>query len=363
MEQQFRRDFFLFVGVLRYYKGLHILLDAIKNAPYKVVIVGSGPTESELKRQSEALDLDNVVFAGHLPDEDKVNLFNLCRGVVFPSYMRSEAFGVTLLEGSIFGKPLISAEIGSGTSHVNINGETGIVITPGSPKALREAMDRLYFNPDLARRLGQGARERYERLFTGELMGKRYNRLYLELLSQPRDALGKVVFPQRMTIEESGNMTGTKGDLNDRGTRQHQAGARRASQWYQRCHPSAQSTRCCTSPDVDASSRGQSWLTRHRNLSLHTRCRANALVSADSGAPSKPASESIRLLKKSSAWSPLKAFGRRASWYIDDAINLTAPSNRRSKAASSKQGSTLRSNLSISWSVSPPWRRTIFKAD
>ena len=202
MEQQFGRDFFLFVGVLRYYKGLHLLLDAIKNAPYKVVIVGSGPTESELKRQSKALDLDNVVFAGHLLDEDKVNLFKLCRGVVFPSYMRSEAFGVTLLEGSIYGKPLISAEIGSGTSHVNINGETGIVVTPGSPKALREAMDRLHFNPDLARRLGQGARERYERLFTGELMGKRYNRLYLELLSQARDALGKVVFPQRMTIGE-----------------------------------------------------------------------------------------------------------------------------------------------------------------
>src|SRR5262249_440560 len=36
--------FFLFVGVLRYYKGLHILLEAARNAPYQIVIVGSGPT-------------------------------------------------------------------------------------------------------------------------------------------------------------------------------------------------------------------------------------------------------------------------------------------------------------------------------
>src|SRR5881392_2271327 len=41
--------FFLFVGVLRYYKGLHILLDAMRASDYPVVIVGAGPIEQELK--------------------------------------------------------------------------------------------------------------------------------------------------------------------------------------------------------------------------------------------------------------------------------------------------------------------------
>lgn len=191
-EQRYGRGFFLFVGVLRYYKGLHILLDAMKNAPYKVVIVGSGPTEQELKRQAERLGLDNVVFTGYLPDEEKVSLFKLCRGVVFPSYMRSEAFGVALLEGAIYGKPLISTEVGSGTSHVNVDGETGLVVPPGSHKALREAMDHLYYRPDMARLMGRRARERYERLFTGELMGRRYFDLYQQLVSAGAEQTPKI---------------------------------------------------------------------------------------------------------------------------------------------------------------------------
>jgi len=182
---RYGRDFFLFVGVLRYYKGLHILLDAIKNAPYRVIIVGSGPTEQELKKQAETLRLNNVVFTGYLPDVEKISLFQLCRGVVFPSYMRSEAFGVTLLEGAIYGKPLISTEVGSGTSHVNVDGLTGVVVPPGSPRALREAMDQLHYRPDVARLMGKRARERYEQLFTGQLMGRRYFDLYTELAAAP----------------------------------------------------------------------------------------------------------------------------------------------------------------------------------
>ncbi len=174
--------YFLFVGVLRYYKGLHILLDAIKDAPYRVVIVGSGPTEKSLKAQAERLALDNVVFAGRISDEEKVALLKQARGIVFPSYLRSEAFGVTLLEGAMFSKPLISTEVGSGTSHVNVHEETGLVVAPGSPKALRKAMDRLYQDDALALRMGEAANKRYKDHFTGRLMGERYYKLYCEIL-------------------------------------------------------------------------------------------------------------------------------------------------------------------------------------
>ena len=175
---RFGEGFFLFVGVLRYYKCLHILLDAMQGAPYRAVIVGSGPTEAELRKQARELALDNVVFAGQVSDEIKMALIDLSRAVVFPSYMRSEAFGVTLLEGAMRGKPLISTEVGSGTSHVNVDLETGLVVTPASHRSLREAMDRLHRQPELAERLGDGARRRFDRLFSGELMGDRYVRIY-----------------------------------------------------------------------------------------------------------------------------------------------------------------------------------------
>lgn len=176
--------FFLFVGALRYYKGLHILLDAARNAPFPIAIVGVGPIERELKAQAQRLDLKTVHFLGHLPDTDKAALLQLCLGVVFPSHLRSEAFGVSLLEGAVYGKPLISSEIGTGTSFVNIASRTGLVVPPSAPLALRQAMDFLWDNPDEAARMGANARERFEAHFTAGQMVKAYAGLYRELHSR-----------------------------------------------------------------------------------------------------------------------------------------------------------------------------------
>jgi rhamnosyl/mannosyltransferase len=82
-------------------------------------------------------------------------------------------------------RPLISAEVGSGTSHVNIDGETGLVVEAGSSKGLRQALDQLHDDHEQAHRMGQNARRRYEQLFTGRLMGERYAALYADVLSEP----------------------------------------------------------------------------------------------------------------------------------------------------------------------------------
>ena len=174
--------FFLFVGVLRYYKGLHILVQAAQGVDYPIVIVGAGPIEQELKTQAAQLGLRNIHFLGHLPDEDKVALLTLCYGVVFPSHLRSEAFGISLLEGAMYGKPMISSEIGTGTTFVNIGDETGLVVPPSDPVALRQAMRYLWEHPGIAAEMGRRAEERYWKHFTAEQMVKSYVNLYGDLL-------------------------------------------------------------------------------------------------------------------------------------------------------------------------------------
>lgn len=173
--------FFLFVGLLRYYKGLHILMEAAQGVDYPIVIVGAGPIEQELKAQAAALGLRNVHFLGRLSDEDKVALLTLCYGVVFPSHLRSEAFGISLLEGAMYGKPMISSEIGTGTTFINIGGETGLVVPPSDPVALRQAMRYLWEHPEEAEDMGKRAEERYWKHFTAEQMVEAYVKLYLEL--------------------------------------------------------------------------------------------------------------------------------------------------------------------------------------
>jgi rhamnosyl/mannosyltransferase len=181
---RFGPKFLLFVGMLRYYKGLHILIEALVGSTIPVLIVGSGPVEAELQRRVRRLGLSNVHFLGFVSDQDRSALLALCFAVVFPSHLRSEAFGISLLEGAMFGKPMISSEIGTGTTYVNVDGETGIVVPPSDPGALRQAIERLWNAPDEAKRMGLNAEARYWQFFTAQTMVGKYIRLYQQLTTQ-----------------------------------------------------------------------------------------------------------------------------------------------------------------------------------
>ena len=187
--------FFLFVGVLRYYKGLHILLDAVAGTEYPVVIVGAGPIEQELKAHAQRLGLKNVMFVGALDEEDKVALLELCYALAFPSHLRSEAFGISLLEGAMYGKPMISSEIGTGTTYINIDGDTGLVVPPSDARAFREAMRALWDNPQQAAEMGRRAEQRYWDLFTAEKMASNYLQLYRGLQQAEAEGVRRVISP------------------------------------------------------------------------------------------------------------------------------------------------------------------------
>lgn len=179
--QKLGEHYFLFIGQLRYYKGLDYLIKASRGAQYTVVIVGGGPEEARLKSLAKSLNARNVIFLGELSEVDKIAVLRGCFSLVFPSHLRSEAFGISLLEASMEGKPLISCEIGTGTTYININHVTGLVVQPEESLALREAMDTLWYSPDLAKSYGQAAQTRFENLFTADEMADKYAKLYHKL--------------------------------------------------------------------------------------------------------------------------------------------------------------------------------------
>ena len=183
-QQQLPRPFFLFVGALRYYKGLHIALSAVAGTQIQIVIAGVSGMEKELKAQAQSLQLTNVKFLDAITEKDKVALLHLCYGFIFPSHLRSEAFGISLLEAAAVGKPLISSEIGTGTSFVNCANDTGIVVNPGSAPDLRTAMQYLLDKPNVAAKMGKNAKKRSLKLFTAEQQAKSYLDLYEKLLKK-----------------------------------------------------------------------------------------------------------------------------------------------------------------------------------
>ncbi len=171
------KRFFLFVGVLRYYKGIADLIEATRLSGLPVVVLGEGEMRGEL----EAAGLRNLTLLGALGDADKEALLSLCTAFLFPSDVRSEAFGVALAEAARAGKPMISCEIGTGTSYVNVGGRTGFVVPPNRPDRIAAAMRQLWEDPGLAERMGRAAAERFVSHLTARQMARSYAKLYESL--------------------------------------------------------------------------------------------------------------------------------------------------------------------------------------
>lgn len=171
-------SFFLFIGVLRYYKGVDTLIEAALRVKAKVVIAGTGPEEKSLQKLAKRSGASNVIFVGQVADSDKVFLLKKCVALVLPSHLRSEAFGMVLIEAAMYGRPLISCEIGTGTSYVNVNEESGFVVPPQDALALAVAMNVLLEDAGLVESMGRASRKRYEKFFSGAVLGQSYRNIY-----------------------------------------------------------------------------------------------------------------------------------------------------------------------------------------
>ncbi|MEZ5871922.1 MAG: glycosyltransferase [Nitratireductor sp.] len=182
MRAKVGEGFFLFIGVLRPYKGLETLLSAAKATGHKVVIAGEGRERGKLESVIRRGNISNVTMLGHVSDEEKTALLTLCKAFAFPSNNRAEAFGISLVEAACFGKPMISCDLSTGTSYVNIDGVTGIVVPPSDSAAFGHAMNLIASDPVMANRMGMAARQRYERHFNATIIAERYLELYRSLV-------------------------------------------------------------------------------------------------------------------------------------------------------------------------------------
>ncbi len=177
----------LFVGRFIYYKGCDVLLEAFSQvvpdtAEARLLMVGEGPLEAELRRRAERLGIaDRVVFRPTASEADLTAYYHACDFLVLPSVARSEAFGLVQLEAMACGKPVISTDLPTGVPFVNADGRTGLVVPPCDPTALARAMTALITDPAAARHMGTAARERVHAEFTQDVMVWRVADVYREL--------------------------------------------------------------------------------------------------------------------------------------------------------------------------------------
>ncbi|MCC6166435.1 MAG: glycosyltransferase [Caldilineaceae bacterium] len=177
------RPLLLFVGKLRHYKGLHVLLDAMHQIDAHLLVIGSGMMEQPWKQKTADEGLTaKVTFLGEASDADKLIAYHAADLFVLPSTNRAEAFGIVLTEAMAAGLPLISTELGSGTSFINRHEETGLVVPPEDAPALAAAINRLLHDAPLRKQIGAAAQARARAVFSKESMLTRMIALYQEAL-------------------------------------------------------------------------------------------------------------------------------------------------------------------------------------
>jgi glycosyltransferase involved in cell wall biosynthesis len=182
----------LFVGRLRYYKGLDVLLEAMTRVKGTLVIVGEGPEGHALRDQHRRLGLGaKVVFAGDVDESGLLDHLAAADVGVLPSTLPSEVFGLAMVEMMACGLPVVCTELGTGTSFVNQDGETGLVVPPDNPSALAAALDRLLADPTLRQRMGEAARRRVREHFSTAAMMLGIEAAYTEALASRRARAGQ----------------------------------------------------------------------------------------------------------------------------------------------------------------------------
>jgi phosphatidylinositol alpha-1,6-mannosyltransferase len=155
----------LTVGRLVPRKGHLIILEALCRISASVywIIVGDGPMRERLISSIRNSDLTEWVrITGEVSKEELRSLYQACDiFVLAPEEQRigdrldSEGFGLVFLEAGACGKPVIGSDV-SGCRDAIKDGQTGVMVPPGDPNALAEAIDRLLMDPELAGALGMG---------------------------------------------------------------------------------------------------------------------------------------------------------------------------------------------------------------
>ena len=182
IKREVGRPFALFVGRLVSYKGVDVLLEALRESSAAAMLVGDGPLRRELELCAESAGMANRVrFAGEVTDDELAALYRACDLFVLPSVTRQEAFGVVQVEAMSRGKPVVSTDVGTGVAWVNLHEQTGLVVPPRDAAALRTAIERLLANPHERQTMGGAAAERARSVFSVDRMVNAILTLYHEV--------------------------------------------------------------------------------------------------------------------------------------------------------------------------------------
>jgi len=172
------------IVVLGKQKGITYLIQSVdaivkKNSNVKILIVGGGPLEEELKDQASKLAFsESIKFTGWRKDISEI--MNAIDLFVLPSLW--EGLPMVLLEAMSSRLPVVVTDIADNANVVN-NGEAGILVPPKDPDALADSILKVANDESYAKQLADNAYHRYNSQYAVEKMISNYENIYLDLMA------------------------------------------------------------------------------------------------------------------------------------------------------------------------------------
>ncbi len=175
----------LFLGSLVPYKGPDILLKAFstmkKEIPdVELVFAGRGAMQDKLEKLSNKLNIEkNVKFAGFVEEDLKPFYYKAADIFCLPSTNMGESFGIVNLEAMACGIPIISSKLG-GIPDIVKDMENGMLVKPGDPESLADALLFLLENEDIRKKMGNDGRKKVEE-YSWEKIAEKTEKIYEKL--------------------------------------------------------------------------------------------------------------------------------------------------------------------------------------
>jgi glycosyltransferase involved in cell wall biosynthesis len=155
------------------WKGLGVLVDSLPRLRDEVPdvrldIVGDGDDVAALRSRAEQAGVADLIdWHGRVEHHDLPPFYRRAGVTVLPSLTESESFGMTLIEAMASGCPVVGSAVG-GIPYVIRDGVDGLLVAPGDPAALAEALASVITDPVRAEDLGAAGREAAQRRWDWE---------------------------------------------------------------------------------------------------------------------------------------------------------------------------------------------------
>lgn len=171
-------------GIKYLLRAFEIVSSKYPNLPLKLLVVGNGSLDIELKKLALELCIDDkTIFAGKVPFETVPKYHNMLSVSVSVSVSNSESFGVAIIEASACEKPVVVSNVG-GLPEVVEDGVTGIIVPPRDIAATANAIERLVLNKELRLQMGKMGRERVQSLYNWDDNIKQMIKIYKKVLEK-----------------------------------------------------------------------------------------------------------------------------------------------------------------------------------